>query len=264
MSGAEIDALPSDLLDRLVGLAREAGDVALKYYRGGFAVRAKADTTPVTDADEASEAVILAGLRRLTPEIPVVAEEAMAQGLTHWPLDSTPRLFWLVDPLDGTREFVSRNGEFSINIGLVADRRAALGVVHAPVSNVTYGTAGRGEAMIWRSDAAPALIKVRRAPTTGLVVVSSRSHGDRSALDAFLSDYPIAERRILGSAIKFGALAAGEADLYPRFGPTMEWDTCAGHAVLEAAGGIVVTVSGQPFLYGKPDFKNPDFIARGG
>ena len=264
MSGADIDALPGDLLDRLVKLSRAAGDVALEYYRGGFAVRAKADTTPVTDADEASEAVIVAGLRQLTPNIPVVAEEALARGQTHWPPDSTPRLFWLVDPLDGTREFVSKNGEFSVNIGLVADRRAALGVVHAPVSGVTYGTAGRGEALIWRADGAPTPIKVRRAPTTGLVVLSSRSHGDRDALDAFLADYPVAERHILGSAIKFGVLAAGEADLYPRFGPTMEWDTCAGHAVLEAAGGALVTVSGQPLLYGKSGFRNPDFIARGG
>ena len=263
MNGSAIGGLPADLLDRLVALARQAAEVALKYYRREFAVRSKSDATPVTDADEAAEAVILAGLRRLTPEIPIVAEEALARGGTRWSDVAPPRLFWLVDPLDGTREFVARNDEFSINIGLAADRRAALGVVHAPVAGVTYGTAGRGEAFVWRGDAEPTPIRARRAPTSGLVALSSRSHGDRTALDAFLSQYNVAERRILGSAIKFAAIAAGEADLYPRFGPTMEWDTCAGHAVLEAAGGAVVTAAGAPLLYGKPRFQNPDFIARG-
>jgi 3'(2'), 5'-bisphosphate nucleotidase len=264
VNGPAIGGLPADLLDRLVALARQAAEVALAYYRRDFAVRSKPDATPVTDADMASEAVILAGLRQLTPEIPVIAEEALARGETRWNDASPPRLFWLVDPLDGTREFVARNDEFSINIGLAADRRAALGVVHAPVSGITYGTAGRGEAFIWRGDAEPAPIRARPAPVSGLVVLSSRSHGDRAALDAFLSQYNIAERRMLGSAIKFGAIAAGEADLYPRFGPTMEWDTCAGHAILEAAGGVVVTAAGAPLLYGKPGFRNPDFIARGG
>ncbi len=263
MIGHATLGLPPDLLDRLVTLARQAAEVALEFYRGEFAVRSKSDATPVTDADEASEAVILTGLRTITPDIPIIAEEALARGEARWSDGAPPRLFWLVDPLDGTREFVAKNGEFSINIGLAADRCAALGVVHAPVAGVTYGTSGRGEAFIWRGDAGPAPIRARRAPVSGLVALSSRSHGDRTALDAYLSEYNVAERRALGSAIKFGAIAAGEADLYPRFGPTMEWDTCAGHAILEAAGGAVLTAAGKPLLYGKPGFKNPDFIARG-
>ncbi len=248
------------LLPEIVALARAAGQVVMKVYAGEFDVRAKKDATPVTVADEQSEQLILAGLKKLTPDIPVASEEQMsASGVGK----RAPPRFWLVDPLDGTREFASRNGEFSINIGLVADRKPILGAVHGPVSNVTWGAAGAGTAAVWRGGSAPQPIRARRTPPEGAIVLASRSHGDRAALNAFLGEHKVAGLRQSGSALKFGLLAEGEADLYPRFGPTMEWDTAAGHAVLDAAGGRIETLSGGPLLYGKLDLKNPDFIAWG-
>jgi 3'(2'), 5'-bisphosphate nucleotidase len=248
------------LLTDIVALARTAGEIVMKVYAGKFDVQVKADATPVTIADTQSEQVILAGLAKLTPDIPAASEEQVCESGT-W--KNPPPRFWLVDPLDGTREFASRNGEFSINIGLVADRRPILGVVHGPTSDVVWGAAGPGTAAVWRGNAAPKPIRARLAPAEGAVVLESRSHGDRAALDAFLAEHKVAGRRQSGSALKFGLLAEGEADLYPRFGPTMEWDTAAGHAVLEAAGGRVETLSGGPLLYGKPGLRNPDFIAWG-
>lgn len=250
------------LLPDIVALARAAGDVALRWYNDkNCAVRAKADDSPVTDADEASEAVILAGLKRLTPDIPIVSEEATSRGET----DAACRLgrhFWLVDPLDGTREFVGRTGEFAVNIGLIEDRKPVLGVLHGPVSGVSYFSDGVS-AQMRRGDGATQVIHARRPPAGGLVVVSSRSHGDKAALAAYLEDYNIAAQKISGSALKFGLLACGEADLYPRLGKTMEWDTAAGHAILNAAGGSVRTLRDKELVYGKPGFANPDFVARG-
>ena len=248
------------LLPEIVALARAAAEIVMKVYAGKFDVQVKADATPVTIADQQSEQVILAGLARLTPSIPAASEEQVsASGVWKTP----PAEFWLVDPLDGTREFASRNGEFSINIGLVRDRHPILGVVLGPTSDVAWGAAGPGSAAVWRGREPPKAIRARRLPAAGAIVLESRSHGDRAALDAFLAEHKVAGRRQSGSALKFGLLAEGEADLYPRFGPTMEWDTAAGHAVLEAAGGRIETLSGAPLLYGKPGLRNPDFIARG-
>ncbi len=256
MSPAELTAL----LPEVAALAARASAEILRIYNSGFAVRDKEDASPLTEADEASERLILAGLRRLTPDIPAVGEEAASRGEIRF--DAPPARFWLVDPLDGTREFVARNGEFSINIGLIVDRRPALGVLLAPASGVAWSGAA-GTATVQRG-AAPALaIRARRAPASGRVALQSRHHGDRAAVDAFCDEHAVAETRIQGSAIKFGLLAEGAADLYPRFGPTMEWDTCAGHAILEAAGGSVRTMAGGSLLYGKPGFRNPDFVASG-
>jgi 3'(2'), 5'-bisphosphate nucleotidase len=255
---------PADLavlLPEVAALARAASARVLQIYKARFAVRDKADASPVTEADEVSEALILDGLRRLTPDIPAIAEEALARGEIK--IDRPPPRFWLVDPLDGTREFVARNGEFSINIGLVVDRRPMLGVLHAPALDTTWVGAGPATATVHRGAGAPSSIRARRPPATGAVALQSRSHGNRAAVEAFAAEHGIADLRIQGSAIKFGLLAEGQADLYPRFGNTMEWDTCAGHAVLEAAGGRVETMAGRPLLYGKPDFRNPDFVARG-
>lgn len=256
MSGPDLKAL----LPEIVALARQAGAVVMKIYAGDFDVRSKADATPVTLADEESEKLILAGLARLTPDIPAASEEQVSRD-GGW--KTAPRMFWLVDPLDGTREFASRNGEFSINIGLVADRRPVLGAVHGPVMDIVWASAGPGTAAVWRGRAAPQPIRARRIPPEGATLLESRSHGDRAALDAFCGEHKIAGRRQSGSALKLGLLAEGVADVYPRFGPTMEWDTCAGHAVLDAAGGRIETVSGGPLLYGKPGLRNPDFIAWG-
>lgn len=247
------------LVDAARRAAREASEAILEIYAAPFEVRRKEDASPVTEADERAERLIIAALARAAPQIPVIAEElAAAQGLP-----DAPPLFWLVDPLDGTKEFVAKNGEFSINIGLIEGTRPVMGVIHVPVTNVTYAGAGPGTATRQEGDAAPVPIAARRAPASGPVVVHSRSHANSKKLDAYLAAYPNAQRRISGSAVKFCLIAEGAADLYPRFGPTMEWDTAAGHAILEAAGGSVTTLDGAPLRYAKEDYLNPDFIARG-
>jgi len=169
----------------------------------------------------------------------------------------------LVDPLDGTREFVAKNGEFTTNIGLIEDDRPVLGVVHLPVADATYVGAGFGTATRQERDAAPIAIAARRVPKIGPVVVHSRSHGNNARLTEYLATLREPQTRIAGSAAKFCFVAEGSADLYPRFGPTMEWDTAAGQAVLEAAGGSVVHFDGKPFRYAKPGFRNAEFLAKG-
>ena len=249
----------SELLELVRAAATSAGVAILEIYARPFAVQQKADATPVTRADELAEAVILERLRGATPQIPIVAEElAAAGGLPA----AAPRRFWLVDPLDGTKEFIRGNGEFTVNIALVEQGRPVLGVVHAPALGVTYWAAD-GRAARQRGSEPPSAIAARPVPVVGAIVVHSRSHADEAALAAFIQTVPGAERRISGSSIKFCLLAAGEADIYPRFGRTMEWDTAAGQAVLEAAGGQVTTLDGTPLRYGKPGFVNPDFMARG-
>jgi 3'(2'), 5'-bisphosphate nucleotidase len=267
---------PAPLLDELRAVARRAGDVILEFYAGPeeerreLGLRRKEDQSPVTAADEAAERLILPVLEALLPGVPIVAEEAMATG--HAPdiggPDNPRHRFWLVDPLDGTKEFLSGNGEFTVNIALVESGRPVLGVVHLPVLNETYsGALAFGDrparATVQRGDAPPQPIAARRCPASGAVVVASRSHRNKEALEAFLATQQVAEQRIAGSSLKFCLIAEGVADLYPRFGRTMEWDTAAGHAVLAAAGGSVVTLDGQELRYGKPDFANPHFIARG-
>jgi 3'(2'), 5'-bisphosphate nucleotidase len=253
-------AINEDLLNEVVALAERAGAVILDYYAKGTAVRTKADRTPVTDADEAAEAVIRPALESLLPGVPVVAEEAMARGAA--PNISQGR-FWLVDPLDGTREFLSRNGEFTVNIALVENGMPMLGVVHAPALALTFAARGPNTAARKQGNSNFQKIEARPVPRDGAVVVASRSHGDPKALERFLSGIKVAGTMQAGSALKFGLIASGEADLYPRFGRTMEWDTAAGHAVLLAAGGSVETLDGQPLRYGKKDFANPEFVARG-
>lgn len=249
------------LLPALEALARQAGALILEVYGSDFTARAKADASPVTEADERAEALITAGLRRLTPAIPVVAEEEAARG----ECPAVGREFWLVDPLDGTREFVSRNGEFTVNIALIQEGEPVLGVVLAPaIGRLFSGVTGTDDLGAWVEDAAGRRsIRARRPPAEGLTVVGSRSHGDAAALDDFLRGRRVASLSAAGSSLKFCLLAAGEADLYPRLGRTMEWDTAAGHAVLAAAGGRVETLAGAVLRYGKPGFENPHFVAQG-
>jgi 3'(2'), 5'-bisphosphate nucleotidase len=240
--------------------ALDAGAAILRVYAEGFTVERKADASPVTRADQIAEALVLEKLAAETPEIPVIAEEqAAAFGLP----GRTPARFWLVDPLDGTKEFIRRNGEFTVNIALVEGDRAMLGVVHVPVEGVTYSAAGADSATRRKSGETPRPIATRAVPPLRPIVVHSRSHADEPLLASYVASLKGAERRVSGSAVKFCLIAAGEADLYPRFGPTMEWDTAAGQAVLEAAGGAVTTLDGAPLRYGKPGFINTDFIARG-
>jgi 3'(2'), 5'-bisphosphate nucleotidase len=246
------------LLPAIIVLADQAGAVIMEHYRGELAVRAKADASPVTAADEAGEAVILAGLARLAPAIPVIAEEQVAAGAIPAIGDGP---FWLVDPLDGTKEFIHKRGEFTVNIALVEAGQPRCGVVLAPaLGRAWWGLVGAGA---WRRDAEGRVsaIRVRTPPASPPVAVASRSHSDAET-EAFLDRIGADERISAGSSLKFCLVAEGRADIYPRFGPTMEWDTAAGHAVLAAAGGRVTTVDGAPFLYRKPGFRNPAFIAR--
>jgi len=245
------------LLADLIRIAREAAAVIMQIYETDFTVRGKLDSSPVTEADEKAEAVILAQLRRLTPDIPVVAEEAVAAG-QH--VEQGNR-FWLVDPLDGTKEFINRNGEFTVNIALIENGAPVLGVVYAPAIGRLFAGAVNHGAFL-EQDGLRRAIEVRTVPAAGYTVVASRSHGDADALKAFLGDKPIAELRSAGSSLKICLVAAGEADLYPRLGRTMEWDIAAGHAVVRAAGGHLTTLDGQEMSYGKPIFENPHFVVR--
>jgi len=262
-----VPSLPADddLIEALLAAAVAAGRAALDIYHAGFSVTEKADRTPVTAADEASERIILEQLARLAPAVPVVAEEAAAAGIV-------PRVgeeFFLVDPLDGTKEFIHRRGEFTVNIALIRRRMPALGVVYAPVGGMLYaGNVAAARAFRCAHPAQAASpgprepLRVRPVPAAGITAVVSRSHSTPET-DAYLSHYTVAERVSVGSSLKFCLVAAGEADLYPRLGPTMEWDTAAGHAVLAAAGGQVLAPRGEPLAYGKPGFRNSFFIASG-
>jgi 3'(2'), 5'-bisphosphate nucleotidase len=233
----------------------------MEIYATDFEYRTKADESPVTAADLAAEAIIEAGLAMLTPDIPLVAEEAASEGRV--PKISSDR-FWLVDPLDGTREFLSRNDEFTVNIALIVDAVPVLGIVHAPALALTF-TGIRGTGATRTQDRLPAApMAVRAAPKEGVTIVTSRRHGDPEAIDRLLRGHPVIGRKTAGSSLKFCLVAAGEADIYPRFGRTMEWDTAAGHAVLAGAGGQVTDAHGAAFTYGKPGFENPPFVAWGG
>jgi len=259
-----------DLLAVIKLIAERAGKVILGYYVEDeeIEVRIKADASPVTEADEAAEDFILEALAKLTPEIPVVSEEAAEAG--NLP-DVSGGVFWLVDPLDGTKEFISRNGEFTVNIALVEDGVPVAGVVHAPALAMTWAGAKEagtpeaepGRASFSETDHEAMAIAARALPAEGAVVVASRRHGSGAELDQFLAGYKVADTTSAGSSLKFCLVAAGKADLYPRFGRTMEWDTAAGHAVLRAAGGKVLTAEGAPLTYRKPGFENPYFIAYG-
>ena len=241
--------------------AYEAAWEIMRIYAGDLGERAKADKSPVTDADHAAEAIIVAGLRKLTPDRPVVAEEEMAAGRVPT-LDGGP--FWLVDPLDGTKEFIKRNGEFTVNIALIENGQPTFGIVLAPATDTVWRGDREFGADKSEGGGAFAPISTRMPPPGGLVACASRSHAIYRDLDIWFRNngLTVAERVQAGSSLKFCLIAEGKADIYPRFGPTNEWDTAAGQGVLEAAGGEVVTTDGRPLLYGKPGFGNPHFIAR--
>jgi len=239
--------------------ALAAGEAILRVYAADFDVREKTDKTPVTEADLVAERIIVKMLESAFPDIPVISEERVeAEGLP-----PAAGRFWAVDPLDGTREFIAKNGEFAVCIGLVERGRPILGVVHGPAKGLIYAACGPGTATRRQGGGNPEPIAARAPAADGLVVVHSRSHENSRRLAEFLADYPVKARVKCGSALKFGVLAAGEADLYPRFGTTMEWDTAAGQAILEAAGGRVETRDGAPLRYGKPGLRNDGFIAWG-
>ncbi len=255
----------------VVAAVRSAHRVVLHVYESEIAVSRKADDSPVTKADRRAEAVLVTALKRLAPGVPVIAEEAMSALAPGTVVDPGER-FWLVDPLDGTREFIARNGEFTVNVALIEHGEPVLGVVGAPALGRYYlGMPGIGA---WVEDAdGRRPIACREVPAEGLTVVASRSHGDEAALAAYLRGWPVATRRSVGSSLKLCIIASGEADLYPRFGRTMAWDIAAGHAVVEAAGGSVVDLDGVPLRYGVAPgagdqgetqaFENPAFVVHG-
>ena len=264
-------ALRNPLLEDLTRIAIAAGDCIMDIYARDFSIAEKDDNSPVTEADDAAEAIILAGLAAAAPDIPTISEEAAAAG--HVPdFDTT---FFLVDPLDGTREFIKRNGEFTVNIALIEHGQPVAGVVHAPaISKLYRGAAGEGADEIEIASqsrggpdarlAAVRAIRTRAAPADGLVAIASRSHRDAKT-EEFLSHYNVRDIMVAGSSLKFCVVARGDADIYPRHGRTMEWDTAAGHAVLAAAGGTVTRLDGTPLTYGKSadGLANPFFVAKG-
>jgi 3'(2'), 5'-bisphosphate nucleotidase len=246
-------------------LCSEAGAAIMKIYATDFEARGKDDNSPVTDADEIAEKIILAGLSKLVPGIPVLAEESFAAGFR----PEIGAAFILVDPVDGTKEFINKNGEFTVNIALIEDHKPTAGCVYAPAIERIYvgGTsawAGPLKAGQVVDQTALEAIATRARPENGLKAVMSRSHADEKTL-AFAESQGVVERVSAGSSLKFCLIADGTADVYPRFGPTREWDTGAGHAVLNAAGGCVLKPDNSPFLYGKEDteYLNGAFIAWG-
>jgi 3'(2'), 5'-bisphosphate nucleotidase len=253
------------LLEAMIGAAIDAGRAIDDIYRSGFEIAQKADSSPVTTADHAAERIIVERLSRCAASTPVVAEEAVAAGC----LPAAASEFFLVDPLDGTKEFIGRRGDFTVNIALVRAGTPTLGVVYAPAKGRLFaGDATLRAAFALNrepTESEPEMrdpIRVRVAPSNGLTAVASRSHRTPET-DAYLARYPVAELVSVGSSLKFCLLAEGKADLYPRMGPTMEWDTAAGHAVLLAAGGAVIGPDGMPLRYGKPEYRNPWFVASG-
>jgi 3'(2'), 5'-bisphosphate nucleotidase len=251
---------------RFGDIASAAGKVIMEFYVSDFAVKSKADGSPVSEADTAAEKIIRGQLKELLPEVLVIAEESFDAET----VKDAPESFVLVDPLDGTREFAKRNGEFTVNIALIQSGQPVAGCVYAPALGQMYiGGEGAFRAQVEPGNPIPpltAMERLRTAPYSerGLRAAISRSHLDPQT-EAFLSGLPIVSRASSGSALKFCLMAQGDADVYPRFSPTMEWDVAAGHAVLSAAGGCVLEAGGSPLRYGKAEagFRNGAFVAWG-
>jgi 3'(2'), 5'-bisphosphate nucleotidase len=264
-SSAAIDSRAAALLEPLTVLVIEAGAAILAIRCGALAVETKTDGSPVTQADLAADRIISDGLARLAPDIPSLSEERAG--------DAKPPfadLFFVVDPLDGTKEFIAGRDEFTVNVALVANGTPILGLVGAPALGLVWrGHVGHGAArVVCTASGVTAIepVRTRPLPSPGApwIAAVSRSHGD-ARTDAFIAARPGAVRKTLGSAVKFGRVADGSVDIYPRLSPTSEWDVAAGHAVVVAAGGKVTDGQGQPLRYGtgRPGFILPDFIARG-
>ncbi len=258
----------ADVAEALLPVAMAAGAAILKVRRQGAKVEWKADSSPVTEADRAAEAVISAALGKIAPGVPVIAEEAAYEGR----VPETGSEFFLVDPLDGTKEFVRGGNDFTVNIGFIRDGAPALGVILLPeTGKLFWGVVGAGA---WRAVVVAGVvterqpISVRPAPDGGIAVVASRSHRTPET-DAYINRYDVEKLVSAGSSMKFCAVASGKADLYPRMGTTMQWDTAAGDAILRAAGGTVVTLDGRPLTYGPGEgpgaegYRNPWFVAAG-
>ena len=257
----------SEMQDVFLQAALEAGEAIMAVYKNGIVVSYKDDRSPVTEADEKAEAIILDHLARAYPEIAVVAEESVAAGCVP---EIDGKCFFLVDPLDGTKEFINRREDFTVNIALIENGVPVAGIVYAPARGVVYRTTvGGAEKLVAIDDAMVERTSIRCRPAgAALMAVASRSHNNPET-EAYLARIGVGDFTSVGSSLKFCLLAEGAADVYPRFGRTMEWDTAAGDAVLRAAGGVTVRTDGTPFGYGKTgqendcDFANPHFIAWG-
>lgn len=253
-----------ELLNEVTLIARAAGEAIMEVYRGHIEVQQKDDNSPLTVADLAAHHVIQSNLTKLTPELPIISEESASLDFS---VRSQWRKYWLVDPLDGTREFIKRNDEFTVNIALIEEGRPVMGVVYAPAMGLLYcGGVGLG-AIRQKGTAAPAAIHARPLNSQDVVVAGSRSHSN-ARMEAFL--HKVGEHLSppklvsLGSSLKICLVAEGGADVYPRLGLTSEWDTAAAQAVLEQAGGSLVDANGNPLRYNtKESLLNPDFFARG-
>lgn len=258
-------------LAALVALSERAGEAILEvYHHEDFGTRLKADHSPVTDADLAAHRCIVDGLARLTPALPVLSEESRH---TSWAERKQWQTYWLVDPLDGTREFIKRNDEFTVNIALIHEHTPVLGVVHAPVMGVTWwGCEGQGAHKRTADGGGPIAVSGRAIPRGGepvgehpLRMALSRSHireADGVYLEKLRAMYADPTLTRVGSSMKFCLIAEGLADIYPRMGPTSEWDTAAAHCVLAQAGGVLTQPDGRPLVYNKEDLENPFFVAR--
>ena len=248
-----------ELIEPVVVLAAEAGQAILEVYATDFDVQEKSDDSPLTQADLASHHCIVAGLERLTPDIPIISEE---EGLPSFEERGRWQRYWLIDPLDGTKEFVNRNGEFTVNIALIDHHRPVLGVVYVPVQDKTYlGCEGHGAELREAGNVTP--IRVANSSSQPVRIVGSRSHRG-SSLDIFLGRLGETDMLPMGSSLKFCVIAEGLADVYPRLGPTSEWDTAAAQAVVEQAGGKVLELDGKPLSYNaKEDILNPWFVVTG-
>ncbi len=250
---------PEQLLEQAVSVAARAGKAALEFYGRSGAVERKADDSPLTLADKASHNEIIAQLGDISPDIPVLSEESSTMEIAARRSWST---FWLVDPLDGTKEFLKETGQFTVNIALVEGSAPVLGVVHVPVTGVTYYANRNGGAFRVEADGDPEPISTRQADLERLVVVASKDHAGPE-VEAFLARLEGAEKTSMGSSLKFCLVAEGRADFYPRIVPTMEWDTGAAQCVLEVAGGGLTDLDGKRLEYNRENLRNPSIVAFG-
>ncbi|MBK8164290.1 MAG: 3'(2'),5'-bisphosphate nucleotidase CysQ [Gammaproteobacteria bacterium] len=248
------------LIAPVVEIARTAGAKIVEIYNRGFSVEHKEDKSPLTEADMAAHHAIVAGLSALTPELPVLSEESAALPFAE---RAAWRRYWLVDPLDGTREFVKRNGEFTVNIALIENHEPVLGVILVPVTGLCYYAARGGGAFLQRPGDQAAAIRVRLLDLAHVIVAGSRSHAG-GTLAGFLANIGSHELISMGSSLKSCLVAEGRADVYPRLGPTSEWDTAAAHCIVEEAGGRVTDTAMRPLRYNtKESLLNPDFFVSG-
>ena len=251
---------PEKFIGPICQLAKDAGNAILSIYNTEFDIKTKSDNSPLTQADLTSHKIIEKGLKKLSPEIPIISEE---QGLTEFNIRKKWKRYWLIDPLDGTKEFVKKNGEFTVNIALIEENKPIFGVVHGPVIEKTYvGCIGIGSFII-NADGKEKKIHIASKSSKPIKVVGSRSHRGNS-LDALENKLGKLNILPMGSSLKFCIVAEGRADIYPRLGPTSEWDTGAAQAVVEQAGGVVLRLDGSPLSYNeKDDILNPYFLVAG-